>query len=131
MPLAASYYPERCLCVPVLMLLMASLFLAAPLGAGKGFPLLCASCCLLFVLTLPSGLRGCRDILSCHDQNARREQTIAAALEAGEGDVTANAVVPATPWSGYYGLRELTDDPETWPNHAMAVYYGLDSLIAE
>ncbi len=131
MPLAASYYPERCLCVPVLMLLMATLFLAAPLGTGKGFPLLCAGCCLVLLLTLPAGLRGCRDILSCHRQNALREQTIAAALNAGETTVTANTVQPSSPWSGYYGVRDLTEDPETWPNHAMAVYYGLDSLIAE
>ena len=130
MPLAASYYPERCLCVPVLMLLMAILLLAAPLGSGRGFPVLCTGCCLLLLLTLPAGLRGCRDILSCHRQNALREQTIAAALEVGETEVTANTVVPETPWSAYYGVRDLTDDPETWPNHAMAVYYGLDSLTA-
>ena len=131
MPLAASYYPERCLCVPLLMLLMAALFLAEPLARKKGFRVLCVGCCLLFLLTLPAGLRGCRDILSCHRQNTLREQTIAAALEAGETEVTANTVIPQTPWSAYYGVRDLTADPETWPNHAMAVYYGLDSLTAE
>lgn len=131
MPLAASYYPERCLCVPVLMLLMAILFLAAPLSRGNGFPVFCGACCLVLLLTIPEGLRGCRDILSCHRQNALREQTIAAALENGETNVTANTVVPQTTWSGYWGVRDLTDDPETWPNHSMAVYYGLDSLVAE
>ena len=131
MPLAASYYPERCLCVPVWMLLMASTVLAAPLSLGKGFPIFCGACCLVLLLTLPAGLRGCRDIVSCHLQNSRREETIAAALETGESDVIANVVVPTTPWSGFYGVRDLTDDPETWPNHAMAVYYGLDSLTAE
>lgn len=131
MPLAATYYPERCLCCPVLMLLMASLFLAAPLGRGKGFAALAAVCCLILVLTLPAGLRGCRDIVSCHLQNAQREQTIFTALENGEGNVTANVVVPQTPWSGFWGVRDLTDDPTTWPNHAMALYYGLDSLVGE
>lgn len=131
MPLAASYYPERCLCVPVLMLVMAILTLAAPLSQGKAFPIFCAVGALLLLLTVPDGLRGCRDIVSCHRQNAQREQIIAAALESGETNVTANTVVPATTWSGYYGLRDLTDDPETWPNHSMAVYYGLDSLVAE
>ena len=131
MPLAATYYPERCLCVPVLMLVMAILFLAAPLSEGKGFPIFCAACGLLLLLTVPEGLRGCWDIVSCHRQNAQREQTIAAALEAGETAVTANTVIPATTWSGYWGIRDLTDDPETWPNHSMAVFYGLDSLAAE
>lgn len=131
MPLAASYYPERCMCTTVLLLLMAVLFLAAPLGGEQGFPILCAGCTLVFLLTIPAGLRGCRDILSCHRQHSRREQTIAAALANGERDVTANTIVPQTPWSGYYGLRDLVDDPETWPNHSMAEYYGLDSLVAE
>lgn len=131
MPIAASYYPERCMCTSVFLLLMGSGILAAHLGHRKRFPAYCVVCCLIFLLTLPFGLRGSRDILSCHRQNAQREQTIAAALEDGVTEVTANAVVPQTQWSGFYGLRDLTNDPTTWPNHAMALYYGLDSLTAE
>lgn len=131
MPLAASYYPERCLCVPVLMLVMAILFLASSLERNKAFPVLCAVCGLVFLLTLPGGLRGCRDILSCHRQHIQREQIIYVALQNGERSVTANTVIPQTEWSGFWGVRDLTDDPETWPNHSMAVYYGLDSLKAE
>ena len=130
MPLAASYYPERCLCVPVLMLIMAILFLWAPISSGRGFCSFCTTCLLIFCLTFPRGLTGCRDILSCHRQHVQREATIAAALEDGEADVIANTVIPQTPWSGYWGLRDLTGDPETWPNHAMAIYYGLNSLTA-
>ena len=131
MPLAASYYPERCLCVSVLMLLMAIMFLAVPLSREKGFGFFCAGCCLIVLLTIPAGIRGCRDIRSCYLQHTQREQTIAAAVEANDLDVTANAVVPQTPWSGFYGVRELTKDPTTWPNLAMSIYYGLDSLVAE
>ena len=131
MPIAASYYPERCMCTTVLLLVMACLTLSAPLGSGKGFPILAAGCALLLALTLPSGLSGCRDIMSCHRQNKQREETIAAALVEGNRDVIANAVIPSTPYSGFYGLRDLTNDPDTWPNHSMAVYYGLDSLITE
>ena len=131
MPLAASYYPERCLCVSVLMILMAILFLAVPLSRDRGFAVFCAACCVIVLLTIPAGLQGCRDIVSCHLQNNRREEKIATALALNELDVTANTVVPQTPWSGFYGVRELTTDPTTWPNHAMAIYYGLDSLTAE
>ena len=130
MPIAASYYPERCMCTTVLMLVMACGFLAAPLFDIRP-RVLCAACLILCLLAVPSGLRGCRDILSCHRQNAQREQTIAAALEQGERDVVANVVIPETPWSGFWGVRDLTDDPETWPNHSMALYYGLDSLIGK
>lgn len=131
MPIAASYYPERCVCTTVLLLVMSALTLAAGLGRGRAFPALAAGCVVLALLTLPSGLTGCRDIVSCHNQNRQREQIIAAALESGERDVTANTVYPSTPYSGFYGLRDLTADPETWPNHSMAVYYGLNSLKTE
>ena len=131
MPIVATYYPDRCLCTSYLMLVMASIFLAAPLCKNKAFPAFSVCGCLLLALTLPSGLRGCRDILSCYRQHQQREQTIAASLEAGKRDVTANIVTPQTQWSGYWDLRDLTPDPETWPNHSMALYYGLDSLKSE
>lgn len=131
MPLAASYYPERCLCVPVLMLLMAILLLLTPISRDRGFRGFCLVCLLCICLTIPSGLRGCRDIVSCWRQHVQREQTICAAIENDQLDVTANTVIPLTPWSGFYGVRDLTDDPETWPNHSMALYYGLDSLVGE
>ena len=131
MPLAASYYPERCLCVPVLMLIMAILFLWTPISRGRGFHNFCLACLLIFCLTVPKGLRGCRDILSCHRQHVRREEIIAEAIENGERDVVANVVIPETPWRGYWGVRDLVEDPETWPNHSMAGYYGLESLIGK
>ena len=131
MPLAASYYPERCLCVPVLMFIMAILFLWTPISRGRGFHNFCLACLLIFCLTVPNGLRGCRDILSCYRQHVEREQIIAEAIENGQRDVVANVVIPETSWSGYWGVRDLVEDPETWPNHSMAGYYGLDSLIGK
>lgn len=132
MPIAASYYPERCMCATVLMLIMGCVFLAPELGRGKGFRLLCAGCAVLFLVTIPSGLGGCRDIVSCHLQNEQREAVISKAIENGEGDVTANIVIPATRWSAYWGLKDLDPaDPATWPNHSMALYYGIDSIIGE
>lgn len=132
MPIVASYYPERCMCTTTLMLIMAVSFLAAALGRGKGLPLLASGCALLMVLTLPSGLRGCRDIVGCYAQHRQREEHIAAALEQGERDVVANIVLPTTPYSGFWGLADLNpDDSTTWPNHSMALYYGLDSLLGE
>ena len=131
MPIAASYYPERCMCTTVLMLVMACAFLAAPLFDRRGFPVFAAACTVLLLLTIPSGLTGCRDVLSCYRQHVQREATIASELAHGNRDVTANVVIPETPYSGYWGLRDLVEDPETWPNHSMALYYGLNSLTGE
>lgn len=128
MPIAASYYPERCMCTTVLLLVMAIVLLASELMKTRGISVIAGCTVVLLLLTIPFGLRGSRDILSCYLQNARREQTIAAALEKGEKDVSANIVYPETPWSGYYGLRDLVEDPQDWPNHSMAQFYSLDSL---
>ena len=132
MPIAASYYPERCMCTTVLLLVMAIVWLAWELSMTRVFPVVAAGVALIAVLTIPSGISGCRDILSCWRQNQLREQIIAAAIESGDMDVTANVVIPLTSWSGYWDLRDLsTEDPETWPNHSMAVFYGIDSIIGE
>lgn len=131
MPIVASYYPERCMCTTTLLLVMASLILAGELCSGKDFSIIAAGCALILAITLPSGLNGCRDVVSCYQQNREREQTIQSALLEGELDVTANQVIPSTPYSGFYGLRDLTADPETWPNHSMAIFYGLNSLKTE
>ena len=131
MPLAASYYPERCLCTPVLLLIMALLFPLSEFAKREYRMNFCPVCAVVICLSAPFILTGSADIVSCHRQHAQREQTIAAAVDAGERDVTANVVIPQTRWSGYWGVRDLTDDPDTWPNHDMARYYGLDSLIGE
>lgn len=131
MPIAASYYPERCMCTTVLLLVMAIAMLSAELLNEKGIRVIAGCTALLILVSIPIGIYGCRDIISCHRQHITREQIIEKALENGEKNVTANKISPQTPWSGYYGLRDLVDDPHDWPNHSMAQFYGLDSLIGK
>ena len=129
MPMAASYYPERCMCTTVLLLIMAILFPAAQLLTGRKAV---AAAALLILLTLPALFLGGKDIVSCHRQFRLREQTIAQALADGVRDVTANVVQPETSWSGFYGVRDLSrEDSQTWPNRDMARYYGIDSILGE
>ena len=129
MPVFATYYPRRCMCTSVLMLVMACCFLAAPLMKPKGIRFACGT---LSALTLVAGCWGMSDIADCYRQFRQREQTIAASVEAGELDVTANVVIPRTPYSAFWTLRDLsTEDPETWPNHDMARYYEIHSIIGE
>lgn len=132
MPLAATYYPARCMCTTVLMLIMAIAFVAAPLLEIRDDRRVCMACLLLLVLMLPTGFFGVRDIAGCHRQFEAREALIEEALDNGIRDVTANIVQPKTRWSGFWELRDLSPtDPETWPNGSMAKYYGLDSLIGQ
>lgn len=129
MPVFAAYYPRRCMCTSVLMLIMGIGFLAAPLMKERGIRLVCTA---LAALSLVAACWGLTDIAGCYKQFRQREKTIAASIEKGELDVTANVVQPRTPYSGFWNLRDLsTDDPETWPNRDIARYYGIDSIIGE
>ena len=129
MPVFAAYYPRRCMCTSVLMLIMGIGFLAAPLMKERGIRLVCTA---LAALTLIAACWGLTDIAGCYKQFRQREKTIAASMEAGELDVTANVVLPHTPYSGFWNLRDLsTEDAHTWPNYNMAQYYGIDSIIGE
>ena len=132
MPIAASYYPARCMCTTVLMLIMATGFAAAPLFEGANPRRVCGACLVLLALTVPAGFFGFRDIASCHRQFEAREARIEEALSEGITDVVVNTVIPTTRWSGFWELRDIScTDPETWPNGAMAYYYGLDSILGQ
>ncbi len=129
MPAVATYYPRRCLCTTVLMLIMGCAFLAAPLMKPRGIRIACGA---LAALTLVAGVWGLWDIADCYRQFRQRESTIAASIQNGDLDVTANVVIPGTPYSGFWNLRDLsTEDSQTWPNHDMARYYGINSIIGE
>ena len=129
MPLFAAYYPRRCMCTSALMLVMACGFLAAPLLRPRGVKIVCAA---LSALTLAAGVWGLSDITDCYRQFRQREETIAASIDSGVLDVTANVVQPKTPYSGFWDLRDLsTEQTQTWPNYNMAQYYGIDSIIGE
>lgn len=129
MPAFATYYPRRCMCTSVLMLVMGCGFLAAPLMKQKSVRRTCAA---LAVLALVAGAWGMSDVADCYRQFRQREETISACIASGNLDVTANIVLPETPYSGFWNLRDLSrEDPSTWPNHDMARYYEINSIIGE
>ena len=89
-------------------------------------------CAVLAALTLFAGAMGLWDVADSYRQFRQRESTIAASIEAGNLDVTANVVQPHTPYSGFWDLRDLsTEDTQTWPNFDMARFYGIDSILGE
>lgn len=127
MTMVAAYYPERCLCTTVMLLILSIGVLAAPLERGRW--LICAWCVLLgyFALSFSCGVL---DIADCHQQFARREAAIASARESGETELILDIVVPSTQYSPFWDLRDLsTEDAQTWPNSSMAKYYGADSIL--
>lgn len=127
MTMVASYYPERCLCVSVMLLILSICMMLSGFSTRTCFRAAAATLAVVFALCLFPGVG---DIVSCWQASCRREMLIESCKAEGRLDVTAEIIVPQTQYSVFWDLRDLsTDDPTTWPNFAMGKYYGLDSII--
>lgn len=129
MTMVAAYYPERCLCTTVMLLILSTSVLAAPLERKRW--LVCTWCVLLgyFAFSFSTGVW---DIADCHQQFRQREAAIAAAKAEGETELVLDIVVPGTQYSPFWDLRDLsTEEAQTWPNSSMAKYYGVDSILGQ
>lgn len=56
---------------------------------------------------------------------AEREQRIAEAKAEGQREVSAELIRPSTKYSAYWGVTDLTEDPDAWPNNYISTYYGI------
>lgn len=135
MPIVASYYPERCMITTFAMLTMAVAFVAGSLMEldGKREKIVCAGALsVLGVAVLVSGLQGCYDIYRCYNLNEAREEMIAQSVEAGQLDVVVSYIIPQDDHTPGYDLWRLdTANPDAFPNQAMGIYYGVNSLLGE
>ena len=126
MTMVAAYYPARCLATTAMLLVLANAMLLAPWTETTASAAAGAALAALF---LWQAWFGVRDIHRCWVEHNAREAVIVAAAEAGEECVTAQIVIPQTPYSAFWELRDLsTDDPATWPNFAMGKIYGIEIL---
>lgn len=126
MTMVASYYPARCLATTAMLLILANAMLLAPWLKTTAVK---AAGIVLAAVFLWQGWFGVRDIYRCREDFNAREAVIVAAAEAGDQLVTAEIVVPKTPYSAFWELRDLSaDDPTTWPNFAMGKIYGIEIL---
>ncbi|MCD8144062.1 MAG: DUF6056 family protein [Oscillospiraceae bacterium] len=138
MTIAASYYPERCMCTTALLLILAcDLVLPettpAALKNVHGELAHSLTACAMGALTIVfcfNLVEGTIDIWDTHTSFTARETVIAEAVEAGETDLTLACIHPSTQYSAAWGLKDLdTEDSTSWPNNSMAAYYGVDSII--
>ncbi len=126
MTMVASYYPARCLATTAMLLVLAIAMLLSPWTRRRSVGAIGVLLAALFVWQAWFGIS---DIARCHTAFKAREAVILAAVDAGETQVTAEIVVPQTPYSAFWELRDLsTDDPATWPNFAMGKIYGIEIL---
>lgn len=129
MTMIAAYYPERCLCTTVTLLILAIGTLLAEFDWNR------ALICGFVVLTLLFAVRftiGSMDIANCSRQFSERDAVIQQAKESGETDLVLDVVECQTMYSPFWDLRDLSDeDTATWPNSSMAKYYGVNSILGK
>lgn len=129
---AAKYYPERCICTTITLLILACAVLIPELiGTKAEIACACGGGVLLVTFAF-SLLLGTYDIWKSHVSFTVRENVIQQHIEAGELDIALPVIVPSTQYSAYWGLTDLnTETSQTWPNNYMSAYYGLKSILGE
>lgn len=127
----ASFYPERVAISTTVLLICADAVLAQTLFAKGTYKTAIASVLILLVLTAPASLfRGVKDIYETFSTTKQNEEYLYQCAENGVMDVLLPIHTPSTKYSALYDLRYLvTDDPNDWPNNAMARYYGVDTIL--
>lgn len=128
----ASYYPERCLAFPAVLLIAADAVLLSELFSGKAkLQVLCAAA-VLVLPTLYWGVFGFADITNVYLQVRSNETAVTEAAARGESSVTVPYVETLTRYSALYDLKYLdTENPQSWPNTAMADVLGIGEIRCE
>lgn len=128
----ASYYPERCLAFPAVLLIAADAVLLSELFSGKAkLPVLCTAA-VLVLSTLYWGVFGFADITNVYLQVRANETAVTEAAARGENSVTVPYIETLTRYSALYDLKYLdTEDAQSWPNGAMADVLGIGEIRCE
>ena len=125
----ASYYPDRCLLFPAILLIAADAVLLSGLFRGKTkIAVLCLASVTAFsaVFWVTVGLG---DIGRSYERHRRNETAITEAVERGETSVTVPVVEPETKYTAFYGLTYLDEnDPQYWVNSTMARAFGIGEI---
>mgnify|MGYP006958745172 FL=1 len=127
----ANYYTARsALGAFVFLLIGVVILIHSLLAYEKCRPLLTCVFAILFLFTVPSLDAGTRDIVDTHTRIKENEAYISECREMGILDVSVPVFQASTKYSEACGLTYLdTENPKMWPNDAMTIYYGLNSLI--
>ncbi len=115
-----------------MLLIAADAVLISELFSGKAkLSVLCAAA-VLVLPTLYWGVYGFADITNVYLQVRTNETTITEAAARGESSVTVPYIETQTRYSALDGLKYLdTEDPQSWPNDAMADVLGIGEIRCE
>ncbi len=124
---AAPYFPLRAWCAGAVFGITAALSACAKLGRGLRPQMLVSAA--LAIACLACYGAAVDDILATRADVEARGESIEAQLAAGQEDVYAPSVYGRTRWNCFDGEGDLVDDPDSWQNEALALYYGAGHVI--
>lgn len=127
----AAYYHSRSAVAAFILLLAADVILLVPLLENIQWkPFIVSAAAVLILSCFPVMLSAGLDTVYCHLHVMENRRQISAAKECGVYDIVLPVIAPATEHSAFYDLKYLdTADSHSWPNAAMAAYYGMDSIL--
>lgn len=128
----AKYYPERCICTTITLLILACAVMVPELIGSRAEVVCACGGSILLIAFVFSAVVGTYDVRQTYVRFTWRESAIQEHIAAGELDLTLPLIIPSTPYSAYWGLVDLnTETSQTWPNNYMSTYYGVDSILGE
>lgn len=127
----AAYYSPRSAVGAVLFHIAANVALMEAISWDKEYQV--KNACVIAVLilmTIPQLLVGVRCIGVTWKHAHANERLIQESKENGIMHVEVPVITPENQYSAMCGLKYLdTENPYTWPNGAMAKYYGVETII--
>lgn len=130
----ASYVVARHYAIPIFYLIAAIVVLIQTLRGHDRIECIVYCICAYVIMTsLWSLWEGTYDIYDVNRRHRQREEYIQEQIASGNDDVlTLPTIQPLTKYSCKYDLMDLrTDDTESWPNAAIAKYYGLNKIYGK
>ena len=127
----AISYPDRAALGMTVLLIAANAILVQNIFTQGKYRTVAVSLLILLVATTPVlMLRGTYDIYRTYSRQLANENQLVQCAEEGIMDVQLPIVEAKTKYAVAYQHRYLsTEDAATWPNNAMAKYYGVESIL--
>lgn len=129
----AASYPYRVALSATVLLITANVILLNGIFNQGVYRAVAVSMLVLLVLTTPVQMFwGALDIYQTYSSMKANEEYLIQCAEDGVKDVVLPIVNPDTKYSAIWGLQYLSaETANTWPNDAMAKYFGLDSILGK
>ena len=85
---------------------------------------------VLIMAAIPAGIEGVNAIATSYSQIKENEQLISESRSQGVMSVEVPILFSDSQYSALCGLKYLDpEDPYSWPNDSMAIYYGVETII--